>query len=337
MNPLSMQAPNTLHPALYEEWNSPNPRLPVEAHHGLAGLAARSMAPYSEAELTTILLHFLTAFSNLIGSAPHCRTGQARHNLNLFLILVGKSGTSCNDNGWRQISSLFAEVDPDWAACRILTAPPTVSRILKTLCEQRGDDRRLFLMPQEFGSVLNNLTRENSPLAPLLRCAWEGGEVAGPGGEPPIQGFLAHIGLAGHLTQTELAPLLGRAELHKVFAHRCLWASVQRSQFLPDGGTLPPQDRAAIVQQLHHVNDWIRDQPELVFARTPEAGELWNRTYADLTEIHADAHVLRLSALYAALDATPYIDGVHLRAALAVWNYCRASSLQLFRRRTRFV
>jgi hypothetical protein len=40
--------------------------------------------------------------------------------------------------------------------------------------------------------------------------------------------------------------------------------------------------------------------------------------------------VLRLSAIYAALDRTPLIDACHLEAALAVWDYCRASARLLF-------
>jgi hypothetical protein len=44
----------------------------------------------------------------------------------------------------------------------------------------------------------------------------------------------------------------------------------------------------------------------------------------------AEAQVLRLSAIYAALDRTPLIDACHLEAALAVWDYCRASARLLF-------
>jgi hypothetical protein len=339
MKPLSMHAHGILsshRPELFEEFDLVELQPGMEAFHGLAGLVARSVAPHSEAESTTILLQFLTAFGNLIGSGPHCHAGLTRQSLNLFLVLVSKSGRAGEDTGWRQIMRLFAEVDPDWAAYGILTGRPSVHGILRTLCEQRGEGRRLFLLPEEFGSLLSSLTRENSTLAPLLRSAWDGGDLAGTGDDSSMRAFLAHVSLAGHLTEAELVPLLGRAEFHKGFCDRCLWASIRRSQFLPDDSLLPQHERAAIVERLHAVVDWIRTEGEVMFSRTPEGGQLWSQLYVNLAEGRADAHVLRLSALYAALDATPYIDTVHLRAALAVWSYCRSSSLRLFRRRRRF-
>jgi hypothetical protein len=44
----------------------------------------------------------------------------------------------------------------------------------------------------------------------------------------------------------------------------------------------------------------------------------------------AEAQVLRLSAIYAALDCSPIIAPPHLQAALAVWEYCSASAALLF-------
>ena len=44
----------------------------------------------------------------------------------------------------------------------------------------------------------------------------------------------------------------------------------------------------------------------------------------------AEAQVLRLSAIYAALDSTSIIGLPHLQAALAVWDYCYASASLLF-------
>jgi hypothetical protein len=44
----------------------------------------------------------------------------------------------------------------------------------------------------------------------------------------------------------------------------------------------------------------------------------------------AEAQVLRLSAIYAALDCSSVIEPPHLHAALAVWEYCSASASLLF-------
>jgi hypothetical protein len=44
----------------------------------------------------------------------------------------------------------------------------------------------------------------------------------------------------------------------------------------------------------------------------------------------AEAQVLRLSVLYAALDGDSQIRSHHVMAALAVWDYCEASARYIF-------
>ena len=43
-----------------------------------------------------------------------------------------------------------------------------------------------------------------------------------------------------------------------------------------------------------------------------------------------EAQVLRLSAIYAALDSTSIVGLPHLQAAFAVWDYCYAIAALLF-------
>jgi hypothetical protein len=144
----------------------------------------------------------------------------------------------------------------------------------------------------------------------------------------------------GHVTQSELAHHLSRTESHNGFANRCLWVSVRRSKFLPEGGSLPPQERAAVARELRRALDWVHSQTRLVFRRTPAACALWNDRYPALSESRpdvygaatsrAEAQVLRLSAIYAALDCSPFVEACHLHAALAVWDYCLAGARLFF-------
>ncbi len=74
--------------------------------------------------------------------------------------------------------------------------------------------------------------------------------------------------------------------------------------------------------------------------RDMEATERWRDVYEDLSDDHpgawgsvtarAEAHVLRLSLLYALLDASPTVRLSHLEAALAVWRYCSDSARFIF-------
>jgi hypothetical protein len=44
----------------------------------------------------------------------------------------------------------------------------------------------------------------------------------------------------------------------------------------------------------------------------------------------AEAQVMRLGLVYAVLDRSPWIRYEHLRAALAIWDYVRASAKHVF-------
>ena len=317
------------------------PALDAAAFHGVAGFLVRTLAPHTEADPAAVLLQFLAAFGNLVGPAPHCRVGTTRHGLNLFVILVGESSKARKGTSWRQISSLFAEADPLWSSRCVTTARPTPSTILHVLRDQQpATDRRLFLLSEEFASVIHVLGRETGQLSPLLRCAWDGGNLCAHDGHRYIQATAAHISIVGHVTQSELAHHLNHIESTNGFANRCLWTNVRRSKSLPDGGSLPPEQQSALACELRRTLAWVQTQNELLFSRTPAASELWTERYDKLSQGRGDAYgaatsraeaqVLRLSAIYAALDRTPLIDACHLEAALAVWDYCLAGARLLF-------
>ena len=258
-----------------------------------------------------------------------------------FVVLVGESSKARKGTSWRQISSLLAEADPLWSARRVTTARPTPGTILHALRDQLPvTDRRLFLLSEEFASVLHALGREAGQLSPLLRRAWDGGDLCAHDGHRPVQATAAHISIVGHVTKAELAHHLSHTESTNGFANRCLWTSVHRSKSLPDGGSLPPDQQSTLAAELRRTLDWVHGQNEILFSRTPAARELWNDRYAALSQgredaygaatSRAEAQVLRLSAIYAALDTTPLIDACHLQAALAVWDYCSGSARLLF-------
>src|SRR6202161_1414990 len=319
----------------------PPPALAAPALYGISGRVVSSLTPHTEADPAAVLLQFLAAFGNLVGPVPHCRVGATRHGLNLFVVLVGESSKARKGTSWRQISSLLAEADPLWSTRRITTARPTPGSILQALRDQQpATDRRLFLLSEEFASVLHVLGRETGQLSPLLRCAWDGGDLCTHDGRRPVQVTAAHISMVGHVTQADLAHHLSHTESSNGFANRCLWTSVHRSKSLPDGGSLPPDQQSALAAELRRTLDWVHGQNEILFSRTPAARELWNDRYAALSQgredafgaatSRAEAQVLRLSAIYAALDSSPLIDACHLQAALAVWEYCCASACLLF-------
>ncbi len=264
-----------------------------------------------------------------------------RHSLNLYVVLVGDSSKARKGTSWNQIARLFAEVDQTWLSTRVTNARLTATGLLSALRDQQPPGgRRLLALSEEFASVLHTLKGGRGHLSPLLRCAWDSGRLPTPDMQQHLSVTETHISLIAHITQRELAHLLHGAEAQNGFANRCLWAWVHRSNCLPDGGSLNAADLAPIARELRHALDWAAATPEILFQRDAAARDLWRQRYPVLSQLQpglrgaatsrAEAQVLRLSAIYAALDSTSVIGLPHLQAALAVWDYCYESASLLF-------
>jgi hypothetical protein len=317
-------------------------QLREQALYGLAGQVVRTLAPHTEADPAAILLQFLAAFGNAAGPGLHCLVGPTRHRLNLFVVLVGESSKARKGTSWNQIERLFAEVDQSWVNTRITTARLGAAGLVHTLRDQQPPtDRRLLAVAEEFASILHTIKGAKGHLSPLLRCAWDNGHLRMLDGSNPIHATNTHISLIAHITERELAQHLDPTDAHNGFANRCLWTSVHRSQCLPSGGTLSPDALAPIAHELRQTLDWVGTPPaDIVMNRDQAAESLWEECYPDLSQARpglfgaatsrAEAQVLRLSAIYAALDRSANITVPHLVAALAVWEYCAASASNLF-------
>ena len=317
------------------------PKLAEPALHGLAGRAVRTIAPHTEAHPAAILLQLLAVFGNLLGRGPHCMVDATRHSLNLYVVLVGDSSKARKGTSWNQIARLFTQVDQPWLTTRVTTARLTASGLVHALRDQEPPtDRRLLALSEEFASVLHTLKRGNGHLSPLLRCAWDSGDLPTLEMNQRLQATATHLSLIAHITQRELTQNLDRTEAHNGFANRCLWAWVERGNCLPDGGSLSAADLSPLAHELRRALDWAAATPEILFRRDDAAGQLWQDRYPALSQLRpglrgaatsrAEAQVLRLSAIYAALDSTSVIGLPHLQAALALWDYCSASASLLF-------
>ena len=320
---------------------STNPTLGEPALHGLAGRAIRTLAPHTEAHPASMLLQLLAVYGNLLGRGPHCMVDATRHSLNLYVVLVGDSSKARKGTSWSQIARLFAEVDQPWLSTRVTTARLTAGTLVQSLRDQQPPtDRRLLALSEEFASVLHTLKSGNGTLSPLLRCAWDTGHLPALDTHHQPQAPPTHFSLIAHITQRELSQNLHRTEAHNGFANRCLWGWVERGNCLPEGGSLAAHDLSAIASELRRALDWATSTPEVLFRRDAAARELWRHCYPALSQLRpglhgaatsrAEAQVLRLSAIYAALDSTSVIALPHLQAALAVWDYCYASASLLF-------
>ena len=100
-----------------------------------------------------------------------------------------------------------------------------------------------------------------------------------------LQATGSHISLIAHITQREFAQNLHRTEAQNGFANRCLWAWVQRSDCLPEGGSLSGGDLSPVAHELRRALDWAAATPEILIRRDAAARDLWADRYPALSQL----------------------------------------------------
>jgi hypothetical protein len=149
----------------------------------------------------------------------------------------------------------------------------------------------------------------------------------------------AHLSILGHITRQELLARLDDTSKANGYANRFLWVLVKRSKELPEGTAAPEDVLRPLMEKLSTVFTHTT-QPTAPLMRDDDAKAVWAAVYGPLSAgkpgllgaiiARGEAQVLRLSVLYALLDRSPIIKVEHLKAALAVWQYCEDSARIIF-------
>lgn len=208
-----------------------------------------------------------------------------------------------------------------------------------TVTDDAGvEDKRVLVQEAEFATVLKQFERQGNTLSPVLRQAWESGALRSMTKNSPARATGAHVSVVGHITQDELMRYLTATETANGLANRFLFCAARRSKLLPDGGTLDPAVLSALAGWLAEAIGFGEQADRLV--RDEAASAVWRELYPTLSAdrpglagsllSRAEAHVVRLSLIYALLDASLVIGERHLRSAVAAWEYCERSVLHLF-------
>ncbi len=325
------------------------------AFYGLAGEIVHLIEPHTEADPVALLIQFLVCFGNLIGRGAFIVADGARHYMNLFAVLVGLTSKGRKGTAEKQIQKVFDKL-PDggaWIVGRkksglstgeglIWDVRDAIEKANKEgiieITDPGGADKRLMIVEGEFANTLKVMTREGNTLSPVIRRAWDGDILSILTKNSPAQATGAHISIIGHITREEARRLLNATEAANGFANRFLWPAVRRSKCLPEGGAIDAVDFSEQIEKLSKAIEFAINAGEI--RRDEKARELWAKVYPELSEgkpgmsgavtARAEAQVLRLSALFALLDATFIIGPEHHAAAMAVWDYCERSARWIF-------
>jgi hypothetical protein len=338
----------------------PWPVMAEGAYRGLAGDIVTTIAPESEADPVALLIQILAAAGNAIGRGPYYQVEGDRHGPNLYAVLVGATAKGRKGTAWGRVRQVMAVADPQWASEHVHSGLSSGEGVIWAVrdaikqFERQGKgaatervevtvdpgvrDKRLYILESEFARALAVMKRDGNTLSPVVRDGWDRGDLASLTKNSPARATGAHISIVGHITADELRRDLDEVSMANGYANRFLFACVRRANVLPFGGALAEEAICDLGRRLHAAI--LVAQKVARVTMTLDARQRWREIYPELSEGEpgllgaiigrAEAQVIRLALVYALLDQCALIDVGHLRAALAVWDYCEESVRYIF-------
>lgn len=329
------------------------PELAPAALHGLPGDFVRAVKPTTEADPVAVLANFLCAYGSVVGRGVYASVGADRHHLNLSVGLVGETSKGRKGTSWSHTREVLHAADPEWADGCVQNGLSSGEGLIYAVrdavvgtgkdgepvtIDEGAKDKRLLAIEGEFAGVLKVMRREGNTLSAILRQAWDGVRLQVLTRNSPLKATEAHVSIIGHVTKAEVLRHLTETETANGFANRILWLMVKRSNILPFGGDWRAVDTAPLVKRLSAALEFGKRAGEISWGES--AKDLWRERYKGLSEGkpglfgavvgRAEAQVLRLAAVYAAMDLSRIIELPHLEAALALWDYAEQSALYVF-------
>ena len=321
------------------------PTLDDAALHGIAGELVRHIDPHTEADPAAVLVTTLVLFGNLIGPTPFVSVGATRHHANLFALVVGATAKARKGTSVAEAMRAARMVDERWSEDCVTSGIASGEAVIALVAEPAEDDEprrvdhRAMVIEEEFARLLSTGRREGSTVSPVIRAAWDSRPLRITTKANSLTATGHHISVLGHITADELHTAGRSLDIANGLHNRFLFVYAQRSKLLPSGGSLRDADLADLVRDAHGAVHTARTIGEL--RRTPDAAQRWAELYEACADddpggllgavtARAEPQLLRLSLVYALLDAAPSVDVEHLDAAWALWRYCRASAGYLF-------
>ena len=195
-----------------------------------------------------------------------------------------------------------------------------------------GDKRRVF-DEGELAGVFKVCGRDGNTLSERLRSFYDHGRGEVTNKNSPMRATDAHVSLNGHITAEELRARLTELDAADGWGNRFVYCATHRVRRLP-GTSIDDADLARLARPVGDGIAWARER-EPALSWEGEAYKRWVRFYNEVPDdvaglvgkltARSEAHVLRLSMIYAVADRSTKIRLDHLEAALAVWAYCERS------------
>lgn len=335
-------------------------KYPVQPElYGLAGEVADLATLDSEADPMAVYTSLLTAAAALMGSNSFIRIGETKHYPRLFTALVGNSSRARKGTSLKPVERIIRKGEEvylshnqdssrlNFADGGLSSAEGLIYAIRDESEEtdkkgeplwQAVEDKRILVVEEELANVLKMAQRDGNTLSPLMRKAWDGGNLAPMTKHNQLKATGAHINILSHITHFELKMMLSQSDMYNGLVNRFLWICVRRPKKIPFPQPMDDSKVLQLATQLSDVMQKAQNEQEITLDQAARA--LWINVYPEIsvddTDLKAvltarsEAYVIRLALLFCLLDGQQAITPIHINAGIDVVKYSNQSVAYIF-------
>ena len=306
--------------------------LPEQAYLGAAGelMTLMHKEGRTEADKDATLLQLLAMVGNYIGKDAYVMLGNDKQQPIIWPVIVGET-TAGKGTSLGAVRRVFRALDPIYAVNNFSGGIGSGEGIIEKLSPQKDDDgieqwpdSRLWVVEEEFTSVLRKAKRDGSTLSQTLMLAWDGRPLGSLTRKDTGNIPEHNVTVISHVTPGGLEAELSTTDFANGFVNRLTFMRVGVKPAVARPAGMTPDELDAAVAILRRVFTARRGEYEL----TERAWDSWEynhlhfRPVGDTKETEAlgraRPQVFRLALIYAILDGSNVIDHRHMAAGAAV-------------------
>ena len=244
-----------------EDFATPPPRPDEAMLYGIIGDIARAGSDGREVNPVSIAAACISWLAARVGPYHYLRIGDARHPVIINTLHVGRSAIA----GKGESTALLRRIEHHIRGGSLFNECQLLGQSDSGLSTSEGlallvhdgyregkeevppiDDKRLHLVEEEFGGVLEKMKREGNALSASLRELFDGGSIRPKIKTSRLFATHPHVTIHGCITPFELREKLDGNSIHNGLANRFMIFWAERTCLV----AIPPETDKAVVEEL---------------------------------------------------------------------------------------
>lgn len=323
-----------------------------ETFAGPLGLLTTAIAPHVPWDPIAFHAQALATLGNYLGYQPFIAEGAILRRPNLFLALIGGTGSG-KGSSLRWVNWMMNIIDDAYVANRTITAVGSGQGLLAKItdpvytADKNGkqvptilgsDDKRVLYLEEELEALFNKMsTREE--VEKMITKAWDSGIMETTTKHESMRCTTPHVSIIGHITGDELYERLDRRLVDNGYSNRWLYVLIKSTQTM--ALEAQPHEVGGIAELARrigkNVHQVMADPGAAEFILSPDADEAFRETASYMYErsttgamakqtVRWRSQMFKMAVIHAALDGTATIAAEHFLAARAMWAYSARST-----------